>query len=139
MGLFQQQNKVVKVVDMAEDIFSDKKHVLVFRTEQGDLLLGTNNIEDVSEQSWFQTFLNVQSVRDVQVVRPAPQQQEQRFAPPQQQQQAPPQQQMQMRMPLRPQPRPSFMDMTPETMTVDMWNEMNKEQQQQWLNKYNLA
>jgi hypothetical protein len=138
-----QENEVVKVMNMADDVFSEKRHVLVFRTEQGDLLLGTNNLTDVSEQEWFRLFLNVQSVRDVRVQQPPQQQEQQRFSPPQQQQA--PQPAPQMRMPPRPQQQAparqipsSIMDVIPDNMTVDLWNEMTGEQQQQWLKKFNL-
>lgn len=39
--------------------FADKQHVLLFRTRSGELLLGTNRLDEVAVQSWFRQFLNI--------------------------------------------------------------------------------
>lgn len=38
---------------------SGKRHILVFKTLQGDLTVGTDDIGELSAQSWFRTFLNI--------------------------------------------------------------------------------
>ena len=53
----------------------NKRHILVFETEAGQLTVATDDIQEVSEQRWFNAFLNVPTAPARVAQRQAPVQQ----------------------------------------------------------------
>jgi len=126
----------------------DKRHVLIFRTQSGEMIVGTNDLIDVSNQDWFREFLAIgraprRDMRDPQETfyqeRP---QAPPMVAPRPVQQPQPPRQTVAQQMGQYQQPRPSmpssFLDLTPQEMTMPMWESLNAQQQAQWMSRYNI-
>jgi len=120
-----------------------KKYELVFEHPNGLILsIATDDIYGLSEQSWFMRFFEAAGLADArmpQVPVPPPQMQQQRRAmqqdpyesanPFEQRVLQPRSQPMQV-------PQPSFLDVHPNQMNVDIWGRLTDEQKQQWQQKW---
>jgi hypothetical protein len=143
---------------------SEKKYELVFEHPSGLILtILTDDIYGVSEQPWFRQFfedaqlvvppeLEQQQVEEQYVQQPEPVQQPLPLRQmPQMSQQRPAQQQdpygasvnpaMQRQQPIQrapvemPRPR-SFLDISEEGMNLDIWNQLNPAQREEWQRKW---
>jgi hypothetical protein len=135
---------------MASNEFTvDKQHVLIFKTNAGDMIVGTNALREVAQQDWFREFLNLGgSVRQVAVSQP-------QANPPQSDvsalveevrqlrerqnalsQQVPRQSQSSPVMPPRPRVAQSFLDIDPNQMNDQIWGGLNPQQQREWQMRY---
>ena len=123
---------------MANDFTDNKQHVLIFKTRAGDMVVGTDKLNEVSAQDWFREFLNLGRVNyGREPEYEAPRQAPPVRAPPVQQAYQQPQPQQ---VPPQVQPRrlpQSFLDVTPDMMEMRIWESLTPEQQQQWTAKYN--
>jgi len=107
-----------------ERLFDAKQHVFVLRSRNGEVVVGTDNLKELSTTDWFREFLGLDLVRAVP--KEVREEQVQRVATP--------------LSPLgRRIPSPSFLDVVPDKMSQQMWDSLSPEQQQQWLTKYGVT
>jgi len=133
---------------MASNEFTyDKQHVLIFKTEAGEMIVGTNALREVAQQDWFREFLNLGgSVRQVtQPQATLPQSDVSALVEEVRQlrerqnvlaQQAPRQSQSQPSLPPRPRVAASFLDIDPNQMNDQIWGGLNPQQQREWQMRY---
>jgi len=135
---------------VASEYTYDKRHVLIFRTQSGEMIVGTNNLTEVSDQDWFREFLAVGRAlrRDTHetryeerpqappVPRPVNQQSPVQEQPPMRPQTV--SQQMGQFQAQRPPMPSSFLEITPQDMTMPVWESLNAQQQAQWMQRYNI-
>jgi hypothetical protein len=117
------------------DEFKDKRHLVMFKTNVGEVFVGTNDLEELSNQDWFREFLNLRASVRQQSYPVSPQQ-----VPPVQRM---PPQQPQMRQPGGIPPRrvpqgPAFSELNPDTMKEEIWATMTPEQQREWMSFYGI-
>jgi hypothetical protein len=145
---------------MSSEYMYDKPHVLIFKTAAGEMVVGTKSIAEVAGQPWFREFMNIGgSVQLKTEVRPEVSQEfvelqrevqelrrrqvelrEQQARQPTQVQIQPVQvqsQELSPQVPVRSRTLPSsFLDVTPDIMTRDIWESFSNEQKYQWQQKY---
>ena len=133
---------------MASNEFTvDKQHVLIFKTDAGEMIVGTNALREVVQQDWFREFLNlggavrqvvqpqnVQSQSDVSaLVEEVRQLRERQNTLAQQAQQRPA---PSPAMVARPRVAASFLDIDPNQMNDQIWGSLNPQQQKEWQMRY---
>lgn len=144
----------------------DKRHVFVFNTDMGEMTVATDDLREIEARPWFQRFFGSVSKRDVpeepdyevrarqlaqQMYEEAMQRQAQAAQQAQQQQsQVPPQQARQAtsqsqqpqgaaRVPVPPQQqqvRQSYLEIPPDKLSNEMWEQMNEAEQRAYYQKY---
>jgi hypothetical protein len=135
----------------------EKKHVFEFNTARGKMVVGTDNLEELAMQSWFMNFMGMSTPTPVAAPQPIVQQpseelimqraqqmaeqmvqqqmqQQQTPSVPQPQQAPAPQQQApaQQQAPIRQQ----YLDIVPDKMTKDLWEQMSPHEQEAYAQKY---
>lgn len=119
-----------------------KKYELVFEHPNGLILsIATDDIFGLSEQPWFLRFFEAAGLVDARMPPPPPQQTQQQRRAVQQDpyESANP---FEQRVPQQPRsppmqvPRPSFLDVHPNQMNVEIWGGLTDDQKQQWQQKW---
>ena len=107
---------------MVDDYLANKKHVVLFRSRSGDILIGTDNLADLTRQDWFREFLNLSQLRE-----------DSRYEAkkPQQPQQSQPEVQVPKEKFIV-----NFMDIGPDEMTQQVWGSQSVEAQNRWMAKW---
>jgi hypothetical protein len=115
-----------KLVVMFMDEFREKRHVMVFKTSSGEVVVGTNDLTELSSQDWFREFLNIRIERKSEPVyeRPQPRPQPQPVQRP-------------VMQPRRP-AQPAFVEYNSDTMTEQIWNQMDESQRKEWMTFYGI-
>lgn len=129
-------------------MLSQKKHILVFITSAGDFVVATDNLDEVTQQRWFNELLVTHGPPKIvkseslpglpSPPQPPPQQprlQPQRPAPVRTAQS---QAQYDVSPVVNPVPPSSFLDIMPDKMAADMWKSLTVEQQGEWMAHHNI-
>jgi hypothetical protein len=133
--------------NMADD---DKKHILVFESKTMVLTMATDDISEISKQSWFQELVDqefalVEQNEPAGYMQqpPAPQQQQQRQDDARRVRDADPfsaaaplQRSMNVSSSPMRAPQPSFLSVTEDVMTTEIWNSMTPDQRRMWQEVY---
>jgi len=117
------------------DEFRNVRHLVLFKTVQGEVFVGTNDLDELSAQVWFREFLNLrpQQVQSVRYEEPP------RMSSPQPAPAPRPSPTSQRPMSgLPPRRQVAFSEYNPDTMTEQIWNGMTAEQQQAWMQFYGI-
>ena len=118
-----------ELVVIIMDEFRDKNHLVMFKTQSGEVFVGTNDLNELSNQDWFREFLNLRAPVRSASVQPLPQQARPQ-APQMSRQQIPPRR-------VAPQ-GPAFSEFNPDTMTEQVWAGMSPDQQREWMSFYGI-
>jgi hypothetical protein len=119
-----------------------KRHIVAVKTTMGEILIGTDDLDDITSTAWFRDVAGLKNEVEKQVVR------EELEEPPRMERVVP------QPRPASPQPVPrapiqvrrppvqqqaEFTEYTPDTMPEQVWAQMNEQQRDAWLKFYNIT